>query len=275
MPVVDTTRTFTNNEQITSTKLNEIMDNSSFVSGAVVSNQGLEVTAGGQMQIPNGGIKTALLENSTSTSNGVTTAKIATDAITSDKIANLNVTDAKLASTLNLTSKTITFAGSSIPPSALSQPLTSGTAVTASGSTITFGSLPSWIRRIVVLYDNLSTNGTSTVYVRIGTGGTVLSTGYTAYLSYITSNGAADTGSDTTGFYMGGSAASDSRYGSMVISKLNSNIWVASSVGLVTGSPLITTNLAGSISLGGNLDTLTLSCGANTFDSGTVNVMYE
>jgi hypothetical protein len=62
MPVVDTTTPFSNNEQITSTKLNNIMDNSFFVSAAVVSNQGLEVTAGGQMQIPNGGIKTALLE---------------------------------------------------------------------------------------------------------------------------------------------------------------------------------------------------------------------
>jgi len=62
MPVVDTTTPFSNNEQITSTKLNNIMDNSFFVSGAVVSNQGLEVTAGGQMQIPNSGIKTALIE---------------------------------------------------------------------------------------------------------------------------------------------------------------------------------------------------------------------
>jgi filamentous hemagglutinin len=62
MPVVDTTTPFSNNEQITSTKLNNIMDNSFFVSGAVVGNQGLEVTASGQMQIPNGGIKTALLE---------------------------------------------------------------------------------------------------------------------------------------------------------------------------------------------------------------------
>ena len=72
MPVVDTTRTFTNNEQITSTKLNEIMDNSLFVSGAVVPGQGLQVTAGGQMQI--GDL-----------------------AVTSAKIADSNVTQAKLA----------------------------------------------------------------------------------------------------------------------------------------------------------------------------------
>ena len=73
MPVVDTTRTFTNNEQITSTKLNEIMDNSLFVAGAVVSGQGLEVTSGGQMQV-------------------------ATNGIITTKIADANVTQAKLAS---------------------------------------------------------------------------------------------------------------------------------------------------------------------------------
>jgi hypothetical protein len=82
MPVVDTTRTFTNNEQITSTKLNEIMDNSSFVSGAVVSGQGLEITVGGQMQIKD---------------LDVTTAKIADSSVTTAKIADANVTQAKLA----------------------------------------------------------------------------------------------------------------------------------------------------------------------------------
>jgi hypothetical protein len=83
MPVVDTTRTFTNNEQITSTKLNEIMDNSSFVSGAVVTSGGLEVTAGGQMQVA---------------TSGITTAKIADLNVTTLKIADANVTQAKLAS---------------------------------------------------------------------------------------------------------------------------------------------------------------------------------
>ena len=87
MPVVDTTRTFTNNEQITSTKLNEIMDNSLFVSGAVVPSRGLEVTAGGQLQVPNSGITTALLEDSSTTSNGVTAVKIANGAVTPAKLS--------------------------------------------------------------------------------------------------------------------------------------------------------------------------------------------
>jgi hypothetical protein len=99
MPVVDTTTPFSNNEQITSTKLNNIMDNSFFVSGAVVPSSGLEVTAGGQMQIPNSGITTALIGN---------------DQVITSKIPNLAVTAAKLASSLDLSSKTITLPNNSV-----------------------------------------------------------------------------------------------------------------------------------------------------------------
>ena len=82
MPVVNTTNTFTNNEQITSTKLNDIMDNSSFVSGAVVTSGGLEITAGGQMQIA---------------TSGITTTKIANLNVTTEKIADGAVTPVKLS----------------------------------------------------------------------------------------------------------------------------------------------------------------------------------
>jgi hypothetical protein len=86
------------------------MDESSFISDAIVPNQGLQITAGGQMQVPNGGIKTALLETSTTTSNGVTTAKIADSAITTAKIANststtTGVTTAKIANSAVTTAK--------------------------------------------------------------------------------------------------------------------------------------------------------------------------
>jgi hypothetical protein len=76
MPVVNTTNSFSNNEQITSTKLNDIMDNSSFVSGAVVSGQGLEITVGGQMQIKDLDVTTAKIANS-----NVTQAKLAANVV--------------------------------------------------------------------------------------------------------------------------------------------------------------------------------------------------
>jgi hypothetical protein len=103
MPVVDTTTPFSNNEQITSTKLNNIMDNSFFVSGAVVPSQGLQVTSGGQLQVPNSGITTALLENSSTTSNGVTAAKIANGAVITEKISDSAITTIKLANSTSST----------------------------------------------------------------------------------------------------------------------------------------------------------------------------
>jgi hypothetical protein len=99
MAVVNTSRTFTNNEQITSTKLNQIMDESSFISDAIVPNQGLQITAGGKMQVPNSGITTALIGD-----NQVTTSKIPDSAVTAEK----------LASSLDLSSKTITLPNNSV-----------------------------------------------------------------------------------------------------------------------------------------------------------------
>lgn len=92
MPVVDTSQTFNTGDTVTSTSLNNIMDQSSFVAGAVVTGDGLTVTAGGQMTIENlkvTGSKIGNLE--------VSTTKIANDAITTAKIADSNVTQAKLA----------------------------------------------------------------------------------------------------------------------------------------------------------------------------------
>jgi hypothetical protein len=96
MPVVDTTTPFSNNEQITSTKLNNIMDNSFFVSGAVVPSRGLEVTASGQLQVPNSGITTALLENGAVITEKIANSTSSTTGVTTAKIADSNVTQAKL-----------------------------------------------------------------------------------------------------------------------------------------------------------------------------------
>jgi hypothetical protein len=99
MAVVNTSRTFNNNEQITSTKLNQIMDESSFISDAIVPNQGLQITAGGKMQVPN---------------SGITTALIGDDQVITSKIPDSAVTAEKLASSLDLSSKTITLPNNSV-----------------------------------------------------------------------------------------------------------------------------------------------------------------
>ena len=100
MPVVNTTNSFSNNEQITSTKLNDIMENSSFASGAVVSGQGLEITVGGQMQIKD---------------LDVTTAKIADSSVTQAKLADGAVTQAKTNNSLIPSGSIMAFAMNLVP----------------------------------------------------------------------------------------------------------------------------------------------------------------
>lgn len=81
MAVIDTTQTFNNGDTVTSTSLNNIADQSVFVSAAVVSGDGLVVTAGGQMTL-----------------DTVTSAKIGSGQVQTANIADANVTQAKLAS---------------------------------------------------------------------------------------------------------------------------------------------------------------------------------
>jgi hypothetical protein len=257
MAVVDTTRIFTNNEQITSTKLNEIMDNSSFVSGAIVPSRGLEVTAGGQLQVPNSGITTTL-------------------------IADANITPAKLSNSdfgdFTVSSGVATIDNGVITPAKLSQPLTSGTAVTASGSSVTFGSIPSWVTKVTLLFNNLSTNGTTVVQVRAGTGGTLSSTNYSAFKARISGGASCDLSQSTTGVDVFGSAASSVRSGSITFIKIgSSNTWVIEGMSITTTSGDFTRCCfhTGNVVLSGDLDIIGIVCGANTFDAGTVNVIYQ
>jgi hypothetical protein len=72
----------------------------------------------------------------------------------------------------------------------------SGTAVAStSGTSIDFTSIPAWVKKITVMFDRVSTNGTSFVQVQLGTSGGFVITGYVS--------AASNTGtgiSSTTGF---------------------------------------------------------------------------
>jgi hypothetical protein len=57
--------------------------------------------------------------------------------------------------------------------------ITSGTAVAStSGVSIDFTSIPSWVKRITVMFSGVSTNGTSPLQVQLGTSGGVDATSY-------------------------------------------------------------------------------------------------
>jgi hypothetical protein len=90
MGVLDTTYTFTATDVVTSLKLNNVIDQTTFTSSAVTGAT-LAVTSG-QLKVNTSGISANELAD-----NSVITAKIADANVTTAKILNSNVTAAKLS----------------------------------------------------------------------------------------------------------------------------------------------------------------------------------
>ena len=154
--------------------------------------------------------------------------------------------------------------------------ITQGTSVAStSGTSITFSSIPSWVKRITVIFTNVSTTGTSAVVVRIGSG-SVTSTGYRAFQSGFNTSGGVAASYNTTGFILeSGSSASFSRAGSMVMFTADSNTWTQ--FGQNNSDNTSGNNTQGQITLGGVLDrvVITTLTGTDTFDAGSINILYE
>ena len=156
--------------------------------------------------------------------------------------------------------------------------ITSGTAVAStSGTSIDFTSIPSWVKRITVMFNGVSTSGTSFITLRLGSSGIVV-TGYVGNVTQLVSGVAISSGAYTDGFYTWNSSwsASYSLYGLFVLTKISGNTWVASgNGGLSGGNAAMLSN--GSISLAGSLDTVRVCTynGTDTFDAGSINILYE
>jgi hypothetical protein len=157
--------------------------------------------------------------------------------------------------------------------------LVSGTAVAStSGTSIDFTSLPTWIKRITVIFSGTSLSGSANYLIQIGSG-SVTSSGY---LSYCTYQGAAFTGGNytsTAGFILAAAGASNIHYGAAVIYLLGSNTWVSNHTLALnaSGTGYSMTGGGNSSALSGVLDRvrITTTNGTDTFDAGSINIMYE
>jgi hypothetical protein len=148
--------------------------------------------------------------------------------------------------------------------------LTSGTIqATTSGTSFDFTSIPSWVKRITVMFTDISTNGSSLIQVQLGAG-SVQTTGYTSV-----SQTGGSVFSSSSGLTIGGVGASDDRAGFLVIATLGSNIWVSSGTNRTQSTGAWTS--AGNKTLGGTLDRLRITTvnGTDTFDAGSINILYE
>jgi hypothetical protein len=153
--------------------------------------------------------------------------------------------------------------------------LVSGTAVAStSGTSIDFTSIPAGVRRITVMFQGVSTNGSSNYLIQIGAG-SVTSSGYLGASSTVTTSVASTAFTAGFGIY-NNSGAGNVFHGNVTITLQDSTNWTAS--GTVALSNVAgTQTTAGSLALGGTLDRIRITTvnGTDTFDAGSINILYE
>lgn len=150
--------------------------------------------------------------------------------------------------------------------------ITSGTAVNStSGTSIDFTGIPSWVKRITVMFSGVSLSGTSNYLIRIGAG-SVSSSGYIS--SCNNSTGSVATTSTSGYLVTVGNAAADLTYGHVTLCLMGSDDWTQQAV-LNNGN----TNRisSGWASLSASLDRVRITTvnGTDTFDAGSINILYE
>lgn len=154
--------------------------------------------------------------------------------------------------------------------------ITAGTAVAStSGTSIDFTSIPSWVKRITVMFNGVSTNGTSLIQVQIGDSGGIETTSYSGYYAWISTSVVSGAAS-TTGFQVNSNSAANNLAGNIVICNLSGNIWAASV--MVGSSGAATSNTGGGVKeLSATLDRVRITTvnGTDTFDAGSINILYE
>jgi hypothetical protein len=156
--------------------------------------------------------------------------------------------------------------------------VTSSTAVSASNTSVDFTSIPSWVKRITVMFDGVSTNGTSNLLIQIGSG-SVLTSGYGSSAGFTgTSTGGS---SSTAGFVITAAIGSTNTIsGANTICLLGSNTYVSTgNLIFESVSPILFIMSSAGVraSVGGAIDRVRITTvnGTDTFDAGTINILYE
>ena len=139
---------------------------------------------------------------------------------------------------------------------------------------VSFLNIPSWVKRITMIFSGLSLSGTSSLLVQLGAGSNEI-TGYVSTGQTLTGGVGGANQSSTAGMIIVDGAAVNVMTGHMILTHIGSNVWVSShslkatTVACVSG--------AGDKTLSGTLDRVRLTTvnGTDTFDAGSVNILYE
>lgn len=171
----------------------------------------------------------------------------------------------------------VTTTGTITSSTGTTYPTVLATQQTASGSSVDFTGIPTWVKRITLTGVGISfvAAGGGTGEVRIGSG-SLSATGYTTRIATITNAVTPSVGTATTSisqFATPTAAATVSGMCVLVLNDATTNTWVATAS--INRSDGLIQHYVGSISLSGVLDRISIVATTSTFDAGTVNILYD
>jgi hypothetical protein len=158
--------------------------------------------------------------------------------------------------------------------------ITSGTAVAStSGTSIDFTSIPSWVKRITVMLSDVSTSGTSNWQIQLGDSGGVETTSYSSAVSRIGASGGSNS-TATSGFLIHNAIVAAGAFlatAQITLLDASSNTWSCFGTSNSSGSTNSGCLFNGSKALSATLTQvrITTANGTDTFDAGTINILYE
>jgi hypothetical protein len=154
---------------------------------------------------------------------------------------------------------------------------TLATAVTASGTSVDFTGIPAWVERITVMISGLSGSAASDFLFQLGDSGGIEATGYTGAGTLVGGGGATSATNYTTGFgFAGGGTTAKVWQGAIRFTNITGNTWIADGV-FGRSDAANTAQVGGSKALSDVLTQVRITHlnGTDTFDAGTVNILYE
>lgn len=206
------------------------------------------------------------------------TTTLTNKTLTAPTIASANLTTAlTLAGAAGTNGQVLTSAGSGLPTwSSVSAGFTLGTPVaTTSGTSIDFTGIPAGTKQIVISFNEVSTNGTSTKMIQIGDAGGIETTNYLSQSVEIAATILAT--NSTTGFEFYSTSASHKLSGSITLTLENTSTNTFCINGILGDQASARQcTQTGRKSLSATLDRVRITAlnGTDTFDFGEVNIAY-
>ncbi len=153
--------------------------------------------------------------------------------------------------------------------------LTLAAAQAASGTSIDFTGIPSWAKRITVMFNGISLTGGNDILVQLGDSGGIENTGYNSWSIQISTTPVTSAIVSTVGFIIHTSSNTDAVSGAMSINLIDVNTWTAFG-NASSSSTSRGYSFSGGKTLSSTLDKIRITrSGTDTFDAGTINISYE